>query len=84
MIIFTKHAEGKLGTKEVKKFKITKRIIIKVLNHPLFHEQLPKGEIRAIGALDQKHSLCVVYRRETGIIKIITFFPAQKGRYYED
>jgi len=34
------------------------------------------------GKLDRKHVLRVVYVREDDIIRIITFYPAEKGRYY--
>ena len=81
MIIFTKHAEEKLATKEGEKFKITKQTIIKLLDKPPLEEQLPKGIIRAVGVLNEIYALCVVYKRESGIIKVITFFPARKGRY---
>lgn len=31
---------------------------------------------------DSKHVLRVVYKIERDIIKVITFYPAEKGRYY--
>ena len=31
--------------------------------------------------LDKHHDLCVIIKQEDKIIKVITFFPTQKGRY---
>lgn len=80
-IIYTKHAEEKLGTKEAKKFHITKSKIEKIVKKPIIQETLAVGLIRVFGLLDKAHSLCVVYKIENGKIKVITFFPVEKGRY---
>ena len=81
MVLFTKHSEEKLKTKAAKRLKITRQRILRLLDKPLIEEQLPKGIIRAVGVLDQVHTLCIVYKWENGIMKVITFFPAKKGRY---
>lgn len=80
-IIYTKHAEEKLNTKEAKEFQITKSKIEKVVIKPIIQEILGSGIIRIFGLLDISHSLCVVYSKEAGKIKVITFFPVEKGRY---
>lgn len=80
-IIYTKHAEDKLKTKESKKFTITKRKIENVIKQSSDQVLLPLGVIRTIGLLDKSHSLCVVFKHEHDIIKVITYFPAEKGRY---
>lgn len=80
-IIYTKHAEEKLLTRESKKFLITKNKIEMVIRKPVIKELLLINVTRSIGSLDKSHSLCVVYREENGTIKVITFFPAEKGRY---
>lgn len=80
-IIYTKHAEDKLLEVEVKRFGITKPRIENVIQKPKALQQLPLV-MRAIGALDKTHELCVVYRlTERKEIKVITFFPAKTGRY---
>lgn len=81
MVYYTSHAIDKLETAEAKNFKISKVTIEKVLKKPRFQKQLPTGVIRASGLLDEEHSLCVIYRLESENIKVITFFPSQKGRY---
>ncbi|OGK25605.1 hypothetical protein A2954_01255 [Candidatus Roizmanbacteria bacterium RIFCSPLOWO2_01_FULL_37_12] len=80
-IIYTKHAEEKLGTKEAKKFRITKSKIEIITKKPITQENLATGLVRAFGLVDEFRSLCIVYKKENGKIKIITFFPAEKGRY---
>lgn len=80
-VIYTKHAVDKLKTKESKKFKITKQKIEKVVRMPLAQQDLPLDVIRIVGTLDKDHSLCVIYKNEDNTLKIITFFPAEKGRY---
>ena len=80
-IIYTKHAEEKLKTREAKKFKIVKSKIEKTIHTPKIKETLPFGIIRNFGLLDKSHSLCVVYKFENDKIKIITFFPSEIGRY---
>lgn len=80
-IIYTRHVEDKLKEEETKKFSINKKKIEVVVKNPknLQHLQLV---IRVVGDLDITHSLCVVYKlTDEGDIKIITFFPVQKGRY---
>ncbi|MBI4130275.1 hypothetical protein HY468_03095 [Candidatus Roizmanbacteria bacterium] len=80
-IIYTKHASDKLKTKEAKKFKITKKKIESGIINPESEEEL-EGEIsRCIGHLNTKHSLCIIHRKDNGDTKVITFFPAEKGRY---
>ncbi len=80
-IIFTKHVKEKLKTKEAKKFKINRTKIRATLQKSLSKELLPDNLIRIIDELDKAHSLAVVYKFEDAIIKVITFFPAEKGRY---
>ena len=41
-----------------------------------------KPNIIASKGLDEGHVLRVVYRKEGDIIRVITFYPAEKGRYY--
>lgn len=80
-IIYAKHSLDKLVTAESIKFKITKKKIKKAVNQPFSREALPTGVIRITKELDKKHSLCVVYKKIDKNTKIITFFPAEKGRY---
>ncbi len=81
MIKYTRHAEAKL--KEIEPFllKITKGKILKVVSHPIFVYHKVGNQFLAIGKLDRGRSLCVVYNEENNDRKIVTFFPAKKGRY---
>lgn len=80
-IVYTKHVEDKLKEKEVGKFSINKGKIEAVVRNPRNLQQL-QLVIRVVGNLDMTHSLCVVYKlTDEGDVKIITFFPVQKGRY---
>ena len=80
-MILTKHAKNKLRTVGARKFRITKRKLEMVINNPVSYLEQAESVIVAVGSLDLEHSLCVVYKTEGDIIKIITFFPAKKGRY---
>ena len=80
-IIYTKHAIDKLKTSEAKKFQINKKKIEFVVRNPISQVQLPFGVIRLIGKLGIKHSLCVIIKNKENVLKVITFFPIEKGRY---
>ena len=79
--VLTKHALQKLETKESRVFEISRSKLETIINSG-YMVALPIGVIRVVGKFDSTHSLCVVYRLESNdIIRIITFFPAEKGRY---
>lgn len=80
-IFFTKHAIDKLKTNESRKFHINKKRIESVIREPISKKQLKSGVFRTVGSLDRRHSLCVIYKYQDDIIKVITFFAAEKGRY---
>ncbi len=86
--VFTKHAAvDKFAMLKRHGFKtpIRKRSIKAVILHPE-HEDAESDfpKIIASGSIDEKHILRVVYRKEGDIIIVITFYPAEKGRYYEE
>jgi len=82
-IIFTSHALRKLEIlkkhglniikKEIKDTILTPNNLDTVSDEPNFI---------ASKDYDDRHVLRVVYKIESGIIKVITFYPAEKGRYY--
>jgi len=78
---FTKHAAEKfLEEVYVKDVKITKKKIFSVIEKPAFKKR--QGEkIFAVGDLAQRHVLVVIYKKVGKRAKVITFFPARKGRY---
>lgn len=81
-IVFTKHAEDKLKTKGSKRFCITKRKIkTALLTEFTRRHDVSVSVFRVISPLDTKHSLCIIGKSVGRDITVITFFPAQKGRY---
>lgn len=78
---YTIHAEEKLTKPESRKLGITKDRIQKVIEKPIALDRSEKPVVIAIGNLTETLSLCLAYRRIKGVIRIITFYPAEKGRY---
>ena len=83
-VVFTKHAtKDKFPMLTKHKFHLKEQDIVNVLGNPEHEDkQSDKPNIIASASLDEKHVLRVVYRREGAIIRVITFYPAEKGRYY--
>lgn len=79
-IELTLHAKEKLKTKESKLLKITKKIIIDAIKKPIGVDRNLSPH-RSTDKLNDDLSLAVIWKEEDGIIRIITFFPAEKGRY---
>ena len=79
-VVFTIHAKGKLLTNEVKALGITRKKIIESLRQPLVINKKVNPH-HSIGELNDELSLAVIWKTESGIIKVITFYPAEKGRY---
>ncbi len=86
--VFTKHAlQDKFAMLKKHKFqtKATRQLIREIIVNPEHRdEESDKPNIIASKSIDIKHILRVVYRKEFDIIRVITFYPAEKGRYYED
>lgn len=79
--IYTLHAELKLKRPDIQKLGITKNKIQQVLETPLALDKSEDPVYIVIGKLTDKLSLCVAYRRVEAGIRIVTFYPAEKGRY---
>ena len=83
-IVFTKHALiDKFAELKGHNFDLTKDDVIAVIDnsdHVDNKSDYPK--IIVSKTFDKKHILRVVYKIENDIIKVITFYPAEKGRYY--
>jgi len=79
--VYTIHAEEKLTLPRIKKLKISKKRIERVIQQPITVDESEQPVLIAIGNLTKTLSLCVVYRRIEAIIRVITFYPAEKGRY---
>lgn len=83
-IIFTKHAAiDKFVKLSEHRFNLSKKDIKKVIKNPdHIDTESDKPKIIISKNFDEGHILRVVYKLEGGIIKVITFYPAEKGRYY--
>lgn len=79
--IYTLHAELKLKRLDIQNLSITKDKIQQVLENPLALDKSEDPVYIVIGRLTDKLSLCVAYRRVEEGIRVITFYPAEKGRY---
>lgn len=79
-IVFTKHAEEKLQEEEPKLLEITKKKIIYVLKRPVIINKTINPH-RSIGTLNDELSLVVIWKIENTTIKVVTFYPAERGRY---
>lgn len=78
---YTSHAEWKLTLPEIKKLRITKNKIEKVIVTSQIIDNSEETVLISMGDLNNKLTLCVVHRLVKGKIRIITFYPAEKGRY---
>lgn len=80
MIIYTKHAKEKFKILEEQGFSVKKELIEKAIESPdlIDYSQSPLLVVQK--SIDEKHILKVVFRKENGIIKIITFYPMRKRK----
>ena len=58
---YTKHAVDKLNTNESRSLKISKKVIAQAVISGAIVE-IEEGVTTKVAALDERHSLCVVYR----------------------
>jgi hypothetical protein len=80
-IVYTAHVEKKLKFKEIRKLKINKRRLEEAIQNPIMVDRSEDPILIAIGRFTQELSLCVAYRKLNKKTRIITFYPAEKGRY---
>jgi hypothetical protein len=82
-IKYTKHAELKLIDLSELGIKINKVFIRKIINKPAHIDKTSDyPNLIFSGNLSKGHILRIVCKEEDGIIKVITFYPAKKGRYF--
>lgn len=83
-IILSKHIiQDKIPILKSRGFFVTEKQIKAVLQNPdHVDKESDKPKLIASKGIDEKHILRVVYKIEDGIIKAITTYPAEKGRYY--
>lgn len=79
-VVFTKHVEDKLQEEDSLKLEITSKKIINIIKNPLTFDE-KSGTTHSIGEFNANLSLSIIWKIEKSIIKVITFYPARKGRY---
>jgi hypothetical protein len=78
-LFFTKYAEEKLDVLANHKFPITQKQVEDTVEAPDQYDlELDPPKIIASKSLDKRHDLRVVYLVQDDIIKVITFYPAEK------
>lgn len=83
--IFTKHAKKKFKDLAKIGVKVSPKDVLVTIKHPEYlDEESDYPKLIASKSTDTKHILRVVFKIEDDIITVITFYPARKGRYYED
>ena len=81
-IEFSKHSIEKMEDKTSRKLNITGDVIKETVRAPEVIDNSQYPLLRAVKKLTGDLSLCVIYKIVKGEkIKIITFFPARRGRY---
>ena len=80
MFVYTFHAIDKLKTIECKRLHIDKKRIEQTI---LIGELVEKDKdvLMKVSFLSSNLSLAVIYKHIGKKVKIVTFFPAKKGRY---
>jgi uncharacterized DUF497 family protein len=80
-IQFSHHALEKLNDANSIRLEMTSSKIKAVLDKPVTIDTSDYPALIAVGELTKTLSLCVVYKFVEEGIRVITFYPARKGRY---
>jgi len=78
---FTRHAKRKFFLVRQAGFSVTRNTVKDAILHPLKIEDRNDGTAIATTLLDKTHILRVVYRIESDIMIIITFYPGRRKSY---
>lgn len=81
MIIFTKHAKEKFAVLKHHGVKISRQQVLKAVDKPNSTDYSRLPLLIAQRKIDKTHVLRVVYKKESGTIKIITFYPGRTKQY---
>ncbi len=81
-IVFTKHALGKFQHPSVIKLGIKRRHIKSAIVSPDYFGEIKEQRVKfVLKKIDHEHNLRVIYKKDGAIIIVITFHPAEIGRY---
>ncbi len=78
---YTRHAEDKLERTDIKRFKVSKKLIEDSLSKSKHKNRTKYGEFFYLVRVSAKHDLRIIYDIIEDSIKVITFHIARKGRY---
>jgi len=81
MLIFTEHAKNKFEILKRHKFLITRKQVLETVEKPELIDKSRLPLLIAQRKIDRDHVLRVVYKKEFGVIKIITFYPGRRKQY---
>ena len=81
MIKFTKHANDKFKILKRHHFLISKNQVLKAIEKPDLIDYSRSPLLIAQHTIDSNYVLRVVYKKEGGILKIITFYPGRIKQY---
>ena len=79
--IFTKHAIDKFSVLKRLGWKVSKLEIKRTIQNPRWVGISKHGEKTAMSLIGKNHILRIVFNMGSGIIKVITFHVAKRGRY---
>ena len=79
--MYTLHARSKFTLPEIKKLRIGLKQVEETIENPEVIDSSEEPVLIAISSLNDRLSLCVAYRKVEEGIRVITFYPAEKGRY---
>ncbi len=83
--VFTKHALKRFKDFRNYGVKIARQQVIKTIQKPDHVDKKSDSPKIIVSKIrDETHILRVVFKIESDIIVIITFYPAKRGRYYEN
>jgi len=80
-IRFTKHALEKFSVLRRHGVSVAKRKVIETVREPEYIDMSRSPLLIAQRRLTATHVLRVVYRKESGIIIVITFYPGRTSQY---
>jgi len=80
-IFFTKHAEEKLARKDIKKFKVSKYLIMRIIRKSKSSLRTKYGDYVAVASINSRHAIRIIYAKISIGTKVITFHIARRGRY---
>ncbi len=78
---FTNHAKFKFKLLERHGFKISEKQIEEIVQNPSSTCEGRKGRLIIQNQLDETHIMRIICEVDNEEIKIITFYPAKRGRY---